>query len=434
MTENTQLLDRLKQLLKWKKSKAYMAEVMGVSVSEVDALLKELREEPFSATEAEVANYITELEDRVVKLEEDLTNKTAQLTAEFKEEIKTLDELIEKCRIDTQIWKIDKYVQNFWGNASSPRWQVKAFLSKRTIDTDLQAQKELIIKEINETPRGLHIIEFKDAPSWIRESAEERNSDTLLELSLPDLHIGKLGWVNESGENYDIKIATDRYKKAVEDLLSRVNLSNVERIHLPLGNDAIHVDNPENTTTSGTAVDTEGRFPKIIAAAKNLFVETIDRLKTIAPVDVTVVRGNHDSVAMFMLGEILDAWYRNDFDVDISSEPKFRKYYQYGVNGFLFTHGDKEKHDELGLIFATEEPQLWADTKFRFCKLGHLHKNKKTKYVAVDSHPGFQIQILPSLSGTDEWHYAHGYLSNKQAKAFLYHKEKGEIAEFTYTI
>jgi hypothetical protein len=52
----------------------------------------------------------------------------------------------------------------------------------------------------------------------------------------------------------------------------------------------------------------------------------------------------------------------------------------------------------------------------------------------VDDQRGVQIQILPSLSGTDYWHYKKGYLSNKQAKAFLYDLEKGEIANYTYTV
>jgi hypothetical protein len=100
----------------------------------------------------------------------------------------------------------------------------------------------------------------------------------------------------------------------------------------------------------------------------------------------------------------------------------------------MYTHGDKEKHGELGLIFATEMPKLWADTKYRFCKLGHLHKAKKTEYVSLEAHNGFQIEILPSLSGTDEWHYSKGFLSNKQAKGYLYHKQKGEIASYTYSV
>lgn len=425
MIENTELLQKLERLLKQKRSKTFYAERLGISVEEVEELLEELRND---GEKEFVEQYIIELEG-VNRLEEDFENGKATLTGQFAREIHTLEELMEKCNIDTATWKIDKYVQNYWGNGDHPHWQVKAFLSKRQIDNDLQAQKNLLIEEI-----AKHPITLNDCFLVSEQGKLDGTADTLLELSLPDLHIGKLGWINESGENYDIKIAVNRYKNAVRELLSRVDLSRVEKIHLPIGNDAIHVDNPENTTTSGTAVDTEGRFPKIIEAAKALFVETIDFLKTLAPVDVTIVRGNHDSVTMFMLGEILDAWYRNDPNVLVDSSPKFRKYYQYGDCGFLITHGDKEKHDDLALIFATEEPVLWASTKFRWVKLGHLHRKKTTKYIAVNTHVGVEIQILPSLSGTDEWHYAHGYLSNKQAKAFQYHKTKGEIAEYTYTV
>ena len=45
MTENQQLLEKLESLLKWKKSKAYYAEKLGVSIEVVDELLKELRDE-----------------------------------------------------------------------------------------------------------------------------------------------------------------------------------------------------------------------------------------------------------------------------------------------------------------------------------------------------------------------------------------------------
>ena len=75
-----------------------------------------------------------------------------------------------------------------------------------------------------------------------------------------------------------------------------------------------------------------------------------------------------------------------------------------------------------------------AATKFREVQLGHFHKNKKINYVSVDDFQGFQIQILPSLSGTDFWHNSKGYNSLKQAKAFLYSKTEGRVAEFTHTV
>ena len=187
-------------------------------------------------------------------------------------------------------------------------------------------------------------------------------------------------------------------------------------------------------TVAGTPQDCDSRFHKMVKATKNLLIETIAGLSQIAPVDVVVIKGNHDSTATFMLGEILDAYFTNNKRVTIDNSPSWRKYYQFGKVGFIYTHGDKEKHSDLGLIFATEKPELWAETKFRFAKLGHLHKSKTTQHISVDTNIGFQVQILPSLSATDEWHSSKGYLGLKQAKGFLYHPLKGEIAQYTYTV
>ncbi|MEK6878329.1 MAG: hypothetical protein AABY22_01905, partial [Nanoarchaeota archaeon] len=63
-----------------------------------------------------------------------------------------------------------------------------------------------------------------------------------------------------------------------------------------------------------------------------------------------------------------------------------------------------------------------------------LHKNKKLNYLSVDEHQGFQVQTMPSLSGTDFWHKSKGYNSLKQAKALLFNPNEGLIGEFTTTL
>lgn len=380
------------------------------------------------ADNQQVTNYIVDLEDKVISLEEDLKNSKAELTYRSKEEIRSLEELIEKTKIDLKKWKIVRWRQNYWGNINDPHWQVRAELEPRKLDKDLELQKDFLLAEIKKYQE-----ESKFGIDY-EYSVHKYPLEYLLELSIPDLHIGKLAWGEETGEDYDIKIAVERYKKAISTLLSRAPINSLARIVLPVGNDLIHIDNAENQTTAGTVVDTDSRFAKIVQVAKKLLIETIDELKQIAPVEVIIVRGNHDSTVTFLLGEVIDAWFHADPLVTVDNSPKWRKYYQYGKVGVQLTHGDKEKHDELGMIFANEEPQLWADTKYRFCKIGHFHKTKKLNWVGIDSKPGFQIEVIPSLSGTDEWHSGKGYLSNQQAKAFLYHKEEGEIAEYTYSV
>lgn len=263
---------------------------------------------------------------------------------------------------------------------------------------------------------------------------KDASKNQLVEISFPDLHIGKLAWDKETGEDYDITIAVQRCKEAVDELISRLDTSKVERILLPLGNDLISVDNKMGTTTMGTPQSADGRFGKMFRTTKELVIDTITKLNYIAPVDVLIVPGNHDESTMFTLGEVLEAWYKDDKNVTVNNSPKLRKYYQYGRCMLMLTHGDKEKHSELGLIAAHEEAKMWGDTKYREVHLGHFHKSKSTQYTTGDEFPGFKIRILPSLSGADAWHYAQGYLSAKGAKAFVWDKEKGLITEHTYNL
>lgn len=375
------------------------------------------------------ANYTQTEVKKILRQEgENLT-----ITANIDFEVKTLEDLFKACDVDTTKWEVVAWQCKKWDLGiknvdnkieTKELYSVSAKFKPVKVEQNLSLQKDIILKEL-----------FKAAPKAesFTPANNNRNSQ-LLEISIPDLHIGKLAHREETGDDYDINIAVKRYKTAVKELLSRVNLASVGRILLPIGNDIIQIDNNQNTTTAGTRVDTDGRYFKIVRSVKHLLIETINMLAKIAPVDVVVIPGNHDSQTTFLVGEILDAYYFNHKDVTIFNSANLRKYYKFGNTGMLFTHGDKEKHNNLGMIFAAENPQLWAETKYRFIKLGHLHHNKKINYISTDEYQGFQIQVLPSLSGSDQWHSAKGYLSLKQAKSFLYDKQEGLIGEFTYSL
>ena len=332
---------------------------------------------------------------------------------------KNVEELAELHKIDLDKYKINSYwtKQSASGKFTS---SVNAILKK--VDTDLGLQKEIILAEL------------RNSTKYVPYYKPSKKAKYAYEINIPDAHFGKMSWKDESGEDYDLKIAEERYETAIQELLSLVNTDLLEEIIFPIGNDMINIDSRRNETFAGTAQDSDSRFFKIIKVVKNVLIRNINALSLLAPVKVIVISGNHDPESMFMLGEILDSYYHNDKNVTVDNAPKQRKYYQYGKNGFQYTHGNEENHKDLGLIFATEEKQLWADTEFRFCKLGHFHKNKKTNYLSIDEHQGFQVQILPSLSGSDAWHKSKGYMSKKQAKGFLYHKENGQIAEYTFNV
>jgi hypothetical protein len=97
MSENQSLLQQLEEILHWKKSKQFYADKLGITEFEVDELLKELRNQEKSEEDAEVGNYIAELENVIVKFTEDISKGVGEVVANFSEEVKSLQELIEKC-------------------------------------------------------------------------------------------------------------------------------------------------------------------------------------------------------------------------------------------------------------------------------------------------------------------------------------------------
>jgi hypothetical protein len=357
-------------------------------------------------------------------------------------EVTSIDDLAKVCKIDLKQWTVVKgeckkrdvlVSTNGDKKVYKPIFSVSATIKKIKVEESREAQLD-ILKEVLGKNRNSRLRNFLINKTISKIKSEPIKKEYLYELSIPDVHFGKLAHRDESGEDYDIKIATERYRTAVDELLNEVNLNRVERILFPVGNDMVHIDSRKNETFEGTRQDSDSRFYKIVRTVKNILIETIDRLSIIAPVDVLVVSGNHDPESMFMIGEMLDAYYHNDDRVSVDNSPSQRKYYQYGINGFQYTHGNEENHKDLGLIFATEKSQLWADTTYRVVKTGHFHKKKKIDYVSVDEYQGFQVQVLPSLSGADAWHTSKGFRSLKGAKGFLYHPTRGCVGEFNYNV
>lgn len=342
---------------------------------------------------------------------------------ELLEYIKLANEALQK---NLEIPKMEELIKKLATENATPKDRLVRSMNigPNPLDYSLELQKETIMAEMRKASS-------KATPFTIKKSADQ---DNLLELSMFDLHIGKLSWDKETGEDYDIEIATKRYMDAISALVSRVNINTIERILLPIGNDMINIDGKEGTTTAGTPQDGDSRFGKMFTTAKRLLIDSITQLAVLAPVDVMIIPGNHDELTMFTLGEVLDAWFHNNDDVTIHNSPKLRKYYEYGECMLMFTHGNREKHSDLGIIAATEEKQMWGRTTHREVHVGHFHKSKVVQYLAVDEFQGFKVRILPSLSGTDAWHYSKGYMSQKAAKAFVWNKKEGLISEHTYTV
>ena len=361
--------------------------------------------------------------DEVVRYTETQTGATLESPRSGR--ITSLEQLLAASDVDLEVWQVERYKVNSWqGPDGRDLFQVKADLKRNPLACQLKALRADLLQDIRRT-----------APRLTRPAAPAPNGDHLLEISLPDLHLGKLAWREESGADYDLDIAQRDALAAVDALIERSRGHTVERVLVVVGNDLLQADNLIQTTTAGTHQDTDSRWLKMFRAARTVQTAIICRALDVAPVEVVVVPGNHDHQSALALGEVLDAQYSGTKAVTVDTSPKLRKYFAYGCTLLGLTHGKEEKPADLPLLMAQEVPHMWAEARHKEWHVGHLHKMKETRYTAGDSFQGVRVRILPSLSGTDAWHFAKGYVKeHRAAEAYLWDRNHGYAGHFNYTV
>lgn len=332
--------------------------------------------------------------------------------------INTLDQLADACGVDRAVWRADKLVTNRYGE----QWQIKAWWRR-------------IVPQ-----------QAADMVAWYREQVESIAADAgrfkgmakvrpkgehMLEISVFDLHLGKHAWREETGYgDYDLQIAQSLLHDAINYLYDVAPTGQIGRVLLPIGNDLYHIDTIENTTTAGTRQDVDGRWQKIFRAGFRTYAAAIERIATACEVHVVIVPGNHDFMSCFYLGETLAAHFRDHPNVTIDNRANPVKYHRYGTTLLGFAHGKgkgwKDPRD-MGMRMANDRPDDFAAVRFKDWHLGHLHHySEKEAY-------GVRCRILPSLTPPDAWHASEGYVGNRRAAvAFLYDKQHGPVAEYTY--
>lgn len=377
------------------------------------------------------------------------------LTREDISRISTLEDLLDFFRVDIDRWQVDHFRVNMWETYSdkkgvTPLYQVRATLGRnmeRSAEIAAETYAQALADLRDGPTRSLSLPPFRLTPLLAK------GEPCILEVAAFDPHIGMYAWAQEVGQDYDSSLAVRAYKEVVGQILSMSTHYPIDRILYVVGNDLSHVDaageqQKGGQTTAGTQQDFDSRLPKMFSAVRRAVVSGIDLAREIAPVDVLIVPGNHDEQTSYKVGEVLAAWYRNDpavnvyYDPDSEDEafwPRRRQFYQYGENGFMFTHGMeyKRKRDPLPLLFATESPAaMWASTTYREVHTGHNHIRMTGRYqpeIDVTETRAIITRSLPGLTATDSWHYNQGYRHQRAGTALIY-REGGGIAglhEFT---
>lgn len=150
--------------------------------------------------------------------------------------IRTLEDLMVYAQVDTRTWEVERHVINRWEVGArgpsgeiltSPLWQIKVWLRRRLVEERLEELFQKILAE------------FRKAAPERPQLPPPTSGEGLLELSIMDLHLGKIARGAETrGRDYDATIAERMFWSALEDLLAKSSSLKPAKILFVVGNQA----------------------------------------------------------------------------------------------------------------------------------------------------------------------------------------------------
>ena len=282
------------------------------------------------------------------------------------------------------------------------------------------------VEEFNRLQEGFLNLVKKHAPAYPHFDRQYFDEPHLLVVDPCDIHIGKICSAFETGEDYTSQVAVQRVREGVSGIIRRAESFPIGQVLLVMGNDILHIDSPRRTTTSGTPQDTDGMWYDNFMHAKQLAVEVVEMLLTVANVHVVFNPSNHDFMTGFFLLDSVASWFRNTDQVTFDRDMKHRKYYRWHDNLIGTTHGDGAKQADLPLLMAQEAGSDWL-VKHRYIYGHHVHHKSGKDYGSVS------FETMRSPSATDGWHHRNGYQhAPKAIEGFVHHPMHGQVSRLTY--
>lgn len=257
----------------------------------------------------------------------------------------------------------------------------------------------------------------------------ETNPEMCLVLCLFDVHIGRESYKHYTDDITNLQTQQDEFVKAINTLTESLPYDKLEKIILPIGNDFFNIDTPQGTTTRGTPQDNTKDLHSMFYTGLNLLTEVSVYLSSLAPVELILIPGNHDTVTSSYLATALKMIFKDNLRVSVDDSPISRKYRQYGQTTIGFAHGElkMEKYAEL---LPYEAKEMFATSKWYEYLLGDKHHEKM-----IQKEDGVVVRHLGGMTKADVWTYTNGYTTSKRrAYGIVYHKEQGRLLELIHQL
>lgn len=337
------------------------------------------------------------------------------------EQSKDIDYILNAHGFDKHVWELISARNNIW-NVYSKQDGVQTLYSSKIVvkPKEFDITTEDIEKWFDNLDRNYSLPKLKTTTDYL-------TGDKLLLIDLADLHMNLQASMFVTGNEYNCDIAEKLFFYVVNDILSRTENYNFDRVIFTTGGDILNSDNLSGTTTKGTPQSNDMHLFDAYERVTAMSIKAIDIIKDKCKckVDIVYVAGNHDLTVGFKLAKYIDAWYRNDDNVTVDYSPFPRKYAVFGKTLFVFAHDGNIK--TLPRTIADEAREYWSYIETTEVFLQHLHSEQ---VLMEDSN--MRIQRLPTISAKSEWTVSKGYGAKRQCKSFIFDLEDG-LTDVLYT-
>ena len=314
---------------------------------------------------------------------------------------------MEAHKLATNEWDVIAFTSNCWQQQTAGGGKIDLCQSKLTVKP--KKQPEISLADVD-----AYFDEKRFKPIVPPTDYKYIDDGEVLEVTYVDPHNGLLAWQNESGENYDLKIAQERFLKCAWDIVSRCKHKKIKRIIFCMLGDILHTANDRQETEKGTFQQVDGRYVKITDTTEATIVNVIAILKSIAPVEVVWVSGNHSRISEYLVVRSVEKSF-SDVKFDIAPNPI--KSIKIGNALIGLAHGDMPKKNITQNV--DREARMIGGIKYIEQHCGHFH-SEITTWVN-----GIIVRYLPCLCSSSAWVHQQGYLDFKAMISFVWSETNG---------
>jgi hypothetical protein len=381
------------QSITWKKSNAYCADKLGLSLLQYKKLKRQLLlNQKFNPDAPDLAYDI--------EIEENVKDGTAKITGTTTEQPQSAEEIIRVLKIDLSKWELNR----FWNKQKKNGWLVSALVVKKK-DGDLSIEDaEHIIARVFQDKN------FKPVTLYPTISNQKA-----LFVYLSDRHIAAyVGGVAMYANSYDKTV----YKKRLAEVLHEIHyqksiFGKFEDVFIiDLGD---KMDGLDGYTTRGghklpQNMNNREAFEVAVEAEKE-FIDSVIASDVANNYHVYQnANSNHGGDFDYMVNRALEIYVNTKYpQVSTKIFQRFIEHVQYGDHCFMFTHGKDDADMKHGLPLHLNDKvenylrkylmynKIDPDTSYVSLVKGDLHMS------ASQGAYGFRYRNVLSLFGGSKW-------------------------------